>query len=36
MLMRYGTGDISTFEDAGSVQEARDSWEAMRKELSLG
>jgi acetyl-CoA synthetase len=27
-------GDISTIEDAGSVQDARESWEAMRKEVS--
>ena len=27
-------GDISTIEDAGSVQDAREAWEAMRKEIS--
>ena len=27
-------GDISTIEDAGSVQDAREAWEAMRKEVS--
>jgi len=27
-------GDISTIEDAGSVSEAREAWEAMRKEVS--
>jgi len=29
-------GDISTIEDAGSVQDAREAWEAMRKELTIG
>jgi acetyl-CoA synthetase len=28
-------GDISTIEDAGSVQDAREAWEAMRKEISV-
>ncbi len=27
-------GDISTIEDAGSVQDAREAWEAMRKEVT--
>ncbi len=27
-------GDISTIEDTGSVQDAREAWEAMRKEMS--
>jgi acetyl-CoA synthetase len=27
-------GDISTIEDAGSVQDAREAWEAMRKEIT--
>jgi acetyl-CoA synthetase len=27
-------GDISTIEDAGSVQAAREAWEAMRKEIA--
>jgi acetyl-CoA synthetase len=27
-------GDISTIEDAGSVQDAREAWEAMRKEMA--
>jgi acetyl-CoA synthetase len=27
-------GDISTIEDAGSVQDAREAWEAMRKEIA--
>jgi acetyl-CoA synthetase len=27
-------GDISTIEDAGSVQDARDAWEAMRNEIA--
>jgi acetyl-CoA synthetase len=26
-------GDISTIEDAGSVQDAREAWDAMRKEI---
>ena len=26
-------GDISTIEDAGSVQDAREAWEAMRREI---
>ena len=26
-------GDISTIEDAGSVQDAREAWEAMRTEV---
>ena len=29
-------GDISTIEDAGSVQDAREAWEAMRKEVTAG
>ncbi len=29
-------GDISTIEDAGSVQDAREAWEAMRKEITAG
>ncbi len=29
-------GDISTIEDAGSVQDAREAWEAMRKEVAAG
>src|SRR6266567_367161 len=28
-------GDISTIEDAGSVQDAREAWEAMRREVTL-
>ena len=28
-------GDISTIEDAGSVQDAREAWEAMRKQISV-
>src|SRR5713226_4315826 len=28
-------GDISTIEDAGSVQDAREAWEAMRKEINV-
>jgi acetyl-CoA synthetase len=28
-------GDISTIEDAGSVQDAREAWEAMRNEMSV-
>jgi acetyl-CoA synthetase len=28
-------GDISTIEDAGSVSEAREAWETMRKEVSV-
>ena len=28
-------GDISTIEDTGSVQEAREAWEAMRKEITI-
>src|SRR6266700_3425760 len=28
-------GDISTIEDAGSVQDAREAWEAMRREMTL-
>ena len=28
-------GDISTIEDAGSVTDAREAWEAMRKEISV-
>jgi len=27
-------GDISTIEDAGSVEEAREAWEAMRREVA--
>jgi len=27
-------GDISTIEDAGSVQDAREAWEAMRREIA--
>jgi len=27
-------GDISTIEDAGSVQDAREAWEAMRREVT--
>ncbi|HET9782776.1 MAG TPA: acetate--CoA ligase [Candidatus Dormibacteraeota bacterium] len=27
-------GDISTIEDSGSVQDAREAWEAMRKEVT--
>src|SRR4029077_6445428 len=27
-------GDISTIEDAGSVEDAREAWEAMRKEMT--
>jgi len=27
-------GDISTIEDAGSVQDAREAWEAMRREIT--
>jgi acetyl-CoA synthetase len=27
-------GDISTIEDAGSVQDAREAWETMRKEIT--
>jgi hypothetical protein len=26
-------GDISTIEDAGSVQDAREAWEAMRRQI---
>jgi acetyl-CoA synthetase len=29
-------GDISTIEDAGSVQDAREAWEAMRREITTG
>jgi acetyl-CoA synthetase len=29
-------GDISTIEDEGSVGEARDAWEAMRREIAEG
>jgi acetyl-CoA synthetase len=29
-------GDISTIEDAGSVQDAREAWEAMRKQITAG
>ena len=29
-------GDISTIEDEGSVGEARDAWETMRKEIAAG
>jgi acetyl-CoA synthetase len=28
-------GDISTIEDAGSVSEAREAWETMRKEITI-
>src|SRR4029077_7635417 len=27
-------GDISTIEDAGSVEDAREAWEAMRREIT--
>ncbi len=29
-------GDISTIEDAGSVQDAREAWETMRREITTG
>jgi hypothetical protein len=27
-------GDVSTIEDAGSVEEAREAWEAMQGEVA--
>ena len=35
VTLNQDPGDISTIEDAGSVQDAREAWEAMRKEVSI-
>jgi acetyl-CoA synthetase len=29
-------GNISTIEDTGSVQDAREAWEEMRREMTTG
>jgi len=34
VTLNLDPGDISTIEDAGSVQDAREAWEAMRNEIA--
>jgi acetyl-CoA synthetase len=34
VILDKDPGDISTIEDEGSVEEARESWQQMRQDLS--